>query len=205
MSDLIVGLMDEAREIERRHAEQAAKVRNNRELSIEGKAKRLAEIEAARVKAVEELRADAERRLDDSRQMAMRRLGEERKRLSEERRALLGDQLFAELLRTELSIADAAEIRQRYETAGTPLERELVRTFGGAELRKRTGERPPTVPELQALQTLQQAAPEGVRKLETEIRRIDDFKLRELDRTAEAHRIADAFGVKVGFVQVDPE
>lgn len=200
MQDVVNAYINEARKLDARYREQAEKVRQDRNLSPEGKAKKLQQIEAERRQAVEAMQAEASAVLADVRKTAQAALDAERRKLSDARRQLLGDALYAQLLQAELSASTADEIRQRYQSASSPWEREVLRSYGSVELRRRTADRAPERAEFAALQELHQGEPDSVREAERALRQLDDFKVAQLDRAAEAQRIASTFGVKAEYV-----
>lgn len=189
--------LDEARRLDAKFAAQADKVRQDRELSIEGKTKRLQALEADRRAAVQELQAEAADVREYELAAAQKRLAAERSRLAEERRTLLGDTLYAQLLQAELSVADGGEILQRILGASSPWERELVRSYAGVELRRRTADRAPDAAEVACLQQLRYVQPDSLQQLEREADTLAGFDMAALDRQAYQKSFADRYGVQV--------
>ncbi len=200
MQDVVKLYLDEARQLDRRYAAAAEAVRQDRDLSPEGKAKKLQQVEAERRQAVEAMQAEAQELISDTREAAQKALNAERKRQAEERRALLGDALYAQLLREELSASSPDEIRQRLAAASSPWERQLVLDYGNLELRRRTAGRTPDAAEFGAMQELRQQTPERMRELQQQLQRLDGFDVASLDKRGEAQRIGAVYGVNAAFV-----
>lgn len=200
MQDVVKLYSDEARQLDRRYAAAAEAVRQNKDLTNAAKMERLQAIELDRRQAVQALRDEAQNVIADTRQAAQTALNAERKRQAEERRALLGDALYAQLLREELSASSPDEIRQRLASASSPWERQLVLDYGSLELRRRTAGRTPDAAEFGAMQELRQQTPERVRELQQQLQTLDGFDVASLDRRGEAQRIGAVYGVNAAFV-----
>ncbi len=190
-------LMDEARRLAAKHEQAAERIRGDRNLSDEGKAKRLAENEAARRQAVAALKEEAAQRVDGALSMRRAELGNKRRRQHEERVKLLGPEEYSRLLRAELEVMSASEIRTRYETAFDAREKEMVKSYGSIELRRRMANRVPTADELGAQYALRERPDEEIVGLEREIQRLNDFSVEEMDRHAVTERLAGNYGVRI--------
>lgn len=189
-------LMDEARTIAAKHEQAAVRIRADRDLSAEAKARRLAENEAARRQAVAALKEEAAKRVDGARSLRTTELANKRRRQHEERVKLLGPEEYSRLLRAELEVMSASEIRTRYETAPTAWEKEMVKSYGSIELRRRMANRVPTADELGAQHALSEGPDAEIVALEREIVRLDDFRVDlEMDRHAAAQRLSGNMGV----------
>jgi len=200
MQDVVSVYRDEARQLDAKYGAAAEAVRQNRELTDAAKLARLQQIEQDRRQAVQALRDEAQDMIADARQAAQTALNAERKRLAEDKRALLGDALYAQLLRDELSASSPDEIRQRLASASSPWERQLVLDYGSLELRRRTADRTPDAQEFGAMQELRQQTPERMRELQQQLQRLDGFDVASLDRRGEAQRIGAVYGVNAAFV-----
>jgi len=200
VQDVVKLYSDEARQLDRRYAAAAEAVRQNKDLTNAAKMERLQAIELDRRQAVQALRDEAQNVIADTRQAAQTALNAERKRQAEERRALLGDALYAQLLRDELSASSPDEIRQRLASASSPWERQLVLDYGSLELRRRTADRTPDAAEFGAMQELRQQTPERMRELQQQLQTLDGFDVASLDRRGEAQRIGAVYGVNAAFV-----
>lgn len=198
--DLVRQYLDEARQLDAKYAAQADKVRQDRDLSLEGKAKRLQQIAAERRQAIEGLQGRAALAVDIERRRLQDTLKAERLRQAEDRRLLLGDALYAQVLRDELSVMSAQEIKQRYLSASSPWERQLVFDYGTLQLRRRTADRTPDADEFDAMQALRQDVPATVRQAEQQLQQLDSFDVASLDRQAVRADIADRYGVNESLV-----
>lgn len=193
--ELVAGLLDEAQALDRRFAAQVEAVRNDRRLSDEGKRQKLVEIEKSRAVALEAFRADAKETVADGLAAAKRQATELRKQRTEAQRTALGDAVYADLLRAEMSVATPAELMAMLEQAPDSFEREVVLGFGRVELYRRTADRSPDVAEFGALQQFAAAEPD-LSAAEREIGRLEAFDLAQLDRRTYQTEIANLYGVR---------
>ncbi len=167
--DTLQELMEESRRLAAKYEQAAVRIREDKELSPEGKARRLAENEAARQAAVAALKEKAAQEIALTRSIRATELANVRNRLVDER---------------------------RYETAQPGGEKALVGGYGAVELRRRTADRTPDAAEYAAQRALHEGEPVRLRELEREIERLDAFDVNEVDRVAATRELAAIYGVQ---------
>lgn len=195
-----------AQEIQRKYRADRAAIQGDKDLSPEGKHKRLTELEQRRQQDVADLQTRAHDILNGRRVTLTKAARQEAEQRIESRRKLLGDMLLADIYCRQLEASEPRQIEQMYESAATDWERAVIAGYGVPilEMQLRAGPNGDAMVALDALTTgMAQSTPEGtatqeLADVENALQRIEAG---ELDRESYNNMVADRYGVDARFIE----
>ena len=197
-----------ATEIQKKFRAARAAILSDKALTDLGKRQRLDALENQRQGEVTLLKNEAEVQLTRTRgALEVQRKWEGEKHL-EARRKVLGDVILADIYRRQLEVLTTADIAYAYQNAPTEWEKEVIAGYGQPLLQLRANEA--RTPEARmdvnvAMEALNQAEPETIRKATGEMREVDSTlgRLDELDVETYNNHLADRLGVNAAFMDAE--
>lgn len=202
---------EDAHKIHQKFRTQREQVKQDKNLSPEGKRAALERLDAQRKQEVATLASNSYDIANGRRVTLQRNMRQEAERRLEARRKLLGDALVADQYRRELEALDSQEIVEKYQGVQTEWEKEVISGYAMPILstRLRAGDQEAH----KAFRTMSEAAaqnePEGYRKTLAELqdveRTLERISAGELDIEARNNRLADTFGIDPRYMDMEPQ
>lgn len=196
MTNTIDELMHQAHALAADYFAEERATRGDDSLSPSGKQTRIAGARKHYAMMLELLRDKARAYVDQDIGLAAAKIERARADVATERRALLGDAVYSDIIRASLEASETDEIITALGDAADDFTRAVIAGYGTSIVIKRIASEGPTVDSLGALDVLQGAmVGADVADIESDLDQLRRFDVAQLDVVGETQRRADVYGL----------